>query len=481
MELLFNVNLYCSLHGLVMDAFCKNPECNIEDRICCNTCVQEKHKHQTTRIWELKNVFEDAIKLLSDRDKKLLNFIDQITQKVSAIRQITNKDITYLKQMVEDSENQTLTNLINALRISYSLKNHEISERVTELVEKQLNKSSLISFKSINYVKLLEENKKDEAKQVLQEIIDLDQNNEIYKQEMNRINSQQLQNSSSQNVQQNAVDINHLILQYQTFLQEDQNEKEALKVLDKILEIDVDNYIYQKERLRLTHEIDEYSNADDCFFYGQYLASAYQCDKLLEIRPDPRIFYQKSKQQILFQVSHYFTQRTIKMLQILLKNLQNLIQKTSCQLLFAKKDQEALKLEANELKKCFDSINLTIEGQILILQNNYENAKECFEQAFSLDYFNYEAHFLQALCLSKTLLSQTQELSLSPQEILQNKNKNGILDMKKIKKFYCMYMEGYNQQNNNQIQFIPENQLEWNQIVIQSKNKQPTNTKALQQ
>ncbi|CAD8109984.1 unnamed protein product [Paramecium primaurelia] len=434
-----------------MDAFCKNPECNIEDRICCNTCVQERHKHQTTRIWELKNVFEDAIKLLSDRDKKLLNFIDQITQKASAIRQITNKDITYLKQMIEDFENQTLTNLINALRISYSLKNHEISERVTELVEKQLNKSSLISFKSINYVKLLEENKKDEAKYVLQEIIDLDQNNEIYKQEMYRINNQ-------------------------TFLQEDQNEKEALKVLDQILEIDVDNYIYQKERLRLTHEIDEYSNADNCFFYGKYLASTRSKNILSEKQIihfilGLALFYIKDYNNAINSI-----EKSIEF------DIENILYKiTRSQLLFAMKNLEALKIEAKELKKCFDSINLTIEGQILILQNNYENAKECFEQAFSFDYFNYEAHFLQALCLSKTLLSQTQELSLSPQEILQNKNKNGILDMKKIQKFYCMYMEGYNQQNNNQIQLSPKTLQKWNQILMEAKNKKPTNTKALQQ
>lgn len=57
----------CPEHNIIVDVYCKNPACKVEDRICCNECAQKKHPHQTTRIWELESVFQDTIKLTTSR------------------------------------------------------------------------------------------------------------------------------------------------------------------------------------------------------------------------------------------------------------------------------------------------------------------------------------------------------------------------------------------------------------------------------
>ncbi|CAK61204.1 unnamed protein product (macronuclear) [Paramecium tetraurelia] len=448
----FDPPLICAKHGEKIDVYCKNPECKLETRICCNTCAQIYHNHQTTRIWELKNVFNSAISTLKEKEQKTQDILEQIKNKTQELSKQINKQTSFLQELIDAPQCQTFTNLIEGIKIS----NPQNLTLISETVQKCGSHPILdfcIKSKTTNYVKLLEQNKEQEAKQVLKDIIDRYQHNEIYKLEMKRLNGEIIQL------------IPHLIIQYQSFLEHDQNAKEALKILDQLLERDKGNFIYQRERARLVRQTIEYSVADDNFFNGNYKASVQDCDKLLQIRKDSRICYQKGLS--LFYLKQYDNSINSinQAIEIDIENIQYHISKI--QLLFAKKDIENLKVEALDLKNYCDSIQQVINGQILFLQEEYEKAQRCFEEAISSNYFSYEAHFLRALCLSKVL--NTNEMIITPEQILQN-NKNDLpSDMNKFRKYYCMYLEGYNYQN-NQFQLSPGRLNQFYQPLMQQQS-----------
>ncbi|CAD8204262.1 unnamed protein product [Paramecium octaurelia] len=464
----FDPALFCSKHGEKIDVYCKNPNCTIETKICCNACAQELHNHQTTRICELKNVYTRAIEILNEKDQRIEQYFQDVKAKVCECSKQIRKYISFLEELIKTPQSQTLTNLKEGLRISTSPNLVQFSEKINK-IESQSISDYCIASKTAQYVKLLEENKNDQAKEVLQDIINRYKQNEIYKREMKRLKGELNQNSRPQN---NNIDVQHLTLQYKSFLQYDQNTNEALKILDQLLENDKHNFIYLRERVKFAFESKHALLVRLQSTQQQMILFSLEIIKLQFIILTICYKQEKNQEFITKKDSPYFTQKNMIGLWNLLKKLLKPILKTFSfkqlkvtsylfelgQLLFAKKDINGLKVMELDLKNWCHSINHVIQGQILILEENYEKAYMCFEEAISTNYFSLEAHFLKALCISKT--QNTIDINFTPEELLQRNLDKLPSDISKFKKFNYMYLEGSVQQNNQfQLDYQRLNQL----------------------
>ncbi|CAD8124444.1 unnamed protein product [Paramecium sonneborni] len=404
--------LICELHNEPIDVYCKNADCTSKIKICCNSCSQKLHQHQTTRINELKKDVELSMLQLKERSQKFQQFVKRIEQKITCIQKLIESEISYYQDIIENFDIKSKSILITAIKKMENQKKNELTEKINQFIKSQTDNS----------------------------------------------NNQQ---------QKNTPDVDHLVLQYKFFLIDDNDQKQALDILNRILEIDKENFIYQREKDRLTRAIVEYSSADENFFSGHYQQAIEGYDKLLEKINDSRVHYQKGI--ALFYLQNY--QEALKSIDNAIKcdteNIQYQI--TKSQLLYANNDLESLRIQSKNLKDLFETVNHNIEGQILLLQKENEKAQAEFEKAIQLNYFSFESHFFKALAISRSINSAENEI-VKPQQIIQNNIDKQMIDQRNFNKFYTMYLKDHKQAN-NQMQLNPEQLKQFEQLLKAQKIK----------